>query len=364
LDGGAAATSDGESADAFDDTNPNPEGMGDAGFNANAGSDAVRPPAASADAAAIPGDGSAQLPPTGKTWLLIGQDVGSIDDYAQRVRPPGGVAGYTALDTLAGVTSTANWGAGDQSLVQLAGRYPKRPVALGLYLVGMIDRVTSGELDSQIDSLAGTLSSFGTLVLLRIGYEFDNPANGYSPTTYQAAFVHIVERVRAAGPSLIRSVWQSQASCQAGQSLNAWYPGDAYVDWVGLSYFQQHAGCNDSSVGAVAAFGRAHGKPVLVAESTPQGYDLTALTYSATGSGFQSVTPTEIWSAWFLPYFSFIHANQDVIGAVTYIDADWNTQPMWQNGQNGYWGDTRLQQNAAIQQMWISELQGSSWVQP
>jgi hypothetical protein len=37
---------------------------------------------------------------------------------------------------------------------------------------------------------------------------------------------------------------------------------------------------------------------------------------------------------------------------------------MWQNGSNGYWGDSRVQQNASIQQMWTSELQGSSWVEP
>jgi hypothetical protein len=310
-------------------------------------------------------DGGLELPPANQTWLLIGQDVTSIQQYAARVRPPGGVVGYTSLDTLAGVTSLVNWGAGDQSLVQLGGEYPGKPVALGLFLGGQLGNVTSGGLDSQIDSLTRTLVGLGRPVLLRIGYEFDNPINGYDPTQYRGAFVHIVNRIRGAGPNLVRSVWQSEASCQApGQGTDAWYPGDAYVDWVGLSYFTQHAQCNDTPVQALVGFARTRGKPLFIAESTPQGYDLTALTFSPNGSGYQGITPSNIWSAWFQPYFALIHANQDVIRAVAYIDADWNAQPMWQNGGNGYWGDSRVQQNPLIQQMWTSELSGSSWVQP
>jgi hypothetical protein len=192
--------------------------------------------------------------------MLIGQDVGSIEDYATRVASPGGVVGYTSLDTLAGLTAPANWGAGDQSLVALARQYPTGPVALGLFLVGQLGNVASGSLDSQIDDLAATLAGFGRLVLLRIGYEFDNPINGYDPAQYQAAFVHIVQRIRARGPSLVRSVWQSEASCRPpSQPITAWYPGDAYVDWVGLSYFTQHAQCNASSVQGLVDLGRQHG---------------------------------------------------------------------------------------------------------
>jgi hypothetical protein len=337
----------------------------DASKSSPQGQDAAVPRESGAPADATTTVSVDGLPPAGQTWLLVGQDVGSIIAYANQVRPPGGVVGYTSLDTLVGVTSTANWGAGDQSLAQLANEYPGKPVALGLYLVGMLGSVVSGGLDSQIDSLTATLTSFGRPVLLRIGYEFDNPGNGYDPTQYQAAFAHIVNRVRAAGKSLVRSVWQSWASCQGGQPIENWYPGDAYVDWVGLSYFTQHAACNNSSVNAVVAFAQQHSKPVVIAESTPQGYDLSALTYSANGSQFQGVNAGDVWNQWFQPYFAFVHANQSVIRAVSYIDANWNDQPMWQtSSNNGYWGDSRVQQNAQIQHMWTSELQGASWVQP
>jgi hypothetical protein len=367
---GDARVTDARPTDFTDAASPGkgqPDAQSDSGKAPDVGHDgAVSSRDAATTVDATMSGGVAGLPPTGQAWLLIGQDVGSIVSYANQVRLPGGVVGYTALDTLVGVTSSANWGAGDQSLTQLAGEYPGQPVAVGLYLVGMLGSVVSGGLDSQIDSLAGTLASYGRPVLLRIGYEFDNPINGYDPSQYQAAFSHIVNRVRAAGPSLVRSVWQSEAACQApGQGIDAWYPGDAYVDWVGLSYFTQYAACNNSSVNAVVGFAQAHSKPLFIAESTPQGYDLSALNFSSNGNQFQGVSANDIWSRWFQPYFAFIHANQNVIRAVAYIDADWNAQPVWQvRSNNGYWGDSRVQQNAQIKQMWTSELQGASWVQP
>jgi hypothetical protein len=244
--------------------------------------------------------------------------------------------------------------------------FPGRPVAVGLFLVNLLNEAASGALDTQIDSLARTLASFSGPVLLRIGYEFDNPINAYDPATYRAAFTRIAQRTRALAPTAA-TVWQSEAGCAGtymNQSIDAWYPGDAYVDWVGISYFQQSAQCNNYAPTSVLALARQHGKPVIIAESTPQGYDLTGLSFSSDGNQFQSVAPSAIWSAWFAPYFAFIHANQDVVRAVAYIDADWNGQAMWKNPANGYWGDSRVQQNSIIEQMWTSELSGAAWVAP
>jgi beta-mannanase len=63
-----------------------------------------------------------------------------------------------------------------------------------------------------------------------------------------------------------------------GYSLEAWYPGDQYVDWVGLSYFTPQD-CNWSAVNEVVQFARAHNKPVMICESAPQRYDIGDLTY-------------------------------------------------------------------------------------
>jgi len=38
-----------------------------------------------------------------------------------------------------------------------------------------------------------------------------------------------------------------------------------------------------------------------------------------------------IWNDWYVPFFDFIHADNDVICAVAYINVDWDSQSMWAN---------------------------------
>ncbi len=83
-------------------------------------------------------------------------------------------------------------------------------------------------------------------VFLRIGYEFDNPSFGYSddPGTYVMAFQRLVKFLRneMSEHALARTffVWHSWAAPRAkGLSLDDFYPGNEYVDWIGISVFQQ-----------------------------------------------------------------------------------------------------------------------------
>lgn len=74
-------------------------------------------------------------------------------------------------------------------------------------------------------------------------------------------------------------------------------------------------------------FALEHNKPVLVAESAPQGYDLEESTY---GAAEVAKTPDGVWDEWYVPFFAYVHDNAGVIRAVAYINVDWNSQPMWQ----------------------------------
>jgi hypothetical protein len=143
--------------------------------------------------------------------------------------------------------------------------------------------------------------------------------------------------------------------------VEAWYPGDEYVDWVGISYFSSVQPFQDS----LLEFARAHDKPLMIAESAPQGYDLEELTYgspASTGRSLSATTAEEIWRRWYEPFLGFIHANADVIRAVAYINVAWNEQPMWQPGAgNGYWGDSRIQANEVIKERWLEEISVDFW---
>ncbi|MFR5758523.1 MAG: hypothetical protein ACLUE2_10650 [Bacteroides cellulosilyticus] len=88
---------------------------------------------------------------------------------------PGDVSyGYT-YQGLDGLTSNANWGAGNCFAdAQLASPLLKGcDVAIGLELVNHEEKVASGEHDSYIIRLGEWIQNIAPRVFLRIGYEFD-----------------------------------------------------------------------------------------------------------------------------------------------------------------------------------------------
>jgi hypothetical protein len=304
--------------------------------------------------------------PAGRVRLFIGQDVGTIAAYASTVGSPPGVVDYTSVAGLEGLDAQVDHGGGPMDLSALAATYPGTPIAVGLYMVGILPDILAGTYDANLDRLASVLRGFGVPVLLRIGYEFDGTWNNYQPPSdYAAAFRHVMDRMRAGGASNVEAVWQSTASCSTGDRM-PWYPGDSYVDWFGLSYFDT-VPCAEQQATGFAQLARAHAKPLFIAEAAPQGFDFTAMTYSPNPDGSQKMpeTPQDAWNLWFSPYFQFIHDNLDVARAATYIDADWNAQPMWAAPYaNGYWGDTRVQANATLLTMWNGELADGIWMSP
>jgi oligosaccharide reducing-end xylanase len=218
-------------------------------------------------------------PPSGHALLLVGQDKKSVDAYFDAtVTAPGGVAGNTNLQ-LNGI----------KDIEYLAGKYPKSALSVGVDLKGVLDSVAEGKSDAKIDALLDTLTAYGRPVYLRLGYGFDDPANKYAPEAYVSAWKKFHERIQAKGSTNVALVWQS-ASC-GESSIADWYPGDEFVDWIGASYDE----CEDAAM----QFAREHYKPVML-EAASQ------------GAG---------WDEWFVPFFEFVYDNNDIVRAVTYINA-------------------------------------------
>ena len=100
-------------------------------------------------------------------------------------------------------------------------------------------------MDGQIALLISYLErSRAAKIFLRLGYEFDNPSFGYGddPDVYVLAFRKIVSdcraRLTAAARGRVLFVWHSWAA-PAPRNFRDFYPGDAFVDWIGVSVFQQ-----------------------------------------------------------------------------------------------------------------------------
>jgi hypothetical protein len=150
--------------------------------------------------------------------------------------------------------------------------------------------------------------------------------------------------------------WHSWAAPKVAP-LQDFYPGDDLVDWIGISIFQQlypwanaetiadFAGGSLDQVQEVLEFAKQHDKPIMIAESTPFGGidlgDMTMVTNNTT------ITDTDIWKLWFQPTLDLI-GDYD-IAMWSYINCDWNAQPMWKGV--GF-GDTLLSSSSEVMTYW------------
>ena len=317
-------------------------------------------------------------PPENKKLIIIGQDLGAIggfpkpnnDGYSDHFdRKPGGVTTYLSLPELRGMTSKVNLWAGDlwaQGIIDNPV-YARSVLAIGLHMVDQEKAIAAGKQDAAIEKLARWIKSARRPVLLRIGYEFDGSWNHYEPTAYKEAFRRIVGIFRRLEVTNCAFVWQSCTSLYSGyqkKDIADWYPGDDVVDWAGYSWFL-NAVKQVELTDRLLAFARSHGKPVMVCESAPQGYDLAKLTKRSLSNGKdpQPKTPDKIWAEWYAPFFAYIAKNADVIKIVAYINVDWDSQLMWGwPYRQGYWGDSRVQANSDIKARWQETISKPEWL--
>jgi hypothetical protein len=251
---------------------------------------------------------------------------------------------------------------------------------VGLWLSGTLgcQDIVAGALDDKIfqlfDFLDNRLPKSVPKVFLRVGYEFDNPWFGYSdnPSLYQTAFRKLVDACEdQLGPRnchrKIAFVWHSWAAPRVVESLDEFYPGDAYVDWVGVSIFQQvypwantddkngggnFAGGNMKRLLEVLEFATVRGKPIMIAESTPFGGMDVASTKIAKGFMDPSNEVDElIWELWFEKTIDLIEEFD--ISMWSYINCDWDSQPMWHG--IGF-GDTRISSSKAVTHYWSEKV--------
>ena len=339
-----------------------------------------------------------QHQPAAERLFFIGQDLDALRGYhrSECCVPADGVTAYMSLYRLLDgadygglgyspdgllLEPEGNWGAGNVGAWQSATEFGPPHLAVGLFIAenevpGGLAQIIAGERDAEIAHLAQFMKSVPGQVFLRIGYEFDGTWNTGQDNTenYIGAYRHIVDELRANGVTNGVYVWQAGASIvddiieQKHEDIAAWYPGDAYVDWAALSWFTRPD--EVPIVGAeyipatsrtlsdeVVAFARERGKPVMIAEASPQGFDIkdqfeafiTPILDGPSGEGRTPMTADEIWQAWYAPLFDWMNANQDAVKALAYINVDWDSQPMWGAPyESGYWGDSRLETNREI----------------
>ena len=306
-------------------------------------------------------------PAAGQVLVFAGQDNASVggngrfhDGYADNIGVPAGITHYVGMGAdranpfktsyddsrIDGLYTESQWGAGPMCLKSYMDSPILNPciVHLSIAMTGNNeDEVADGTHDALIDELGRFLTEYKNRpFLLRIGYEFEGLWNHYDPEHFKAAFRRIVDKLQAAGVTNFATVMASSSVNTPYETWERYYPGDDYVDWVGYSYWG-----GDSTDGPSLQFARDKGKPVFIAESAPRGHFLDQEDGRA------------VWKEWFEPFFRHIQENSDVIRAFSYIDCNWDVQPMWKGGE---WGNTRLEANEFIKGRWLEMMQDPEFV--
>ena len=90
----------------------------------------------------------------------------------------------------------------------------------------------------------------------------------------------MVDLFRAAGATNVGWIWDPNADWNAASVYASYYPGDAYVDWVGMDGYNWGTTTSDGWLTPVQVFGRSYAalrsltaKPIIIEEtgSTEQG---------------------------------------------------------------------------------------------
>ncbi len=274
-------------------------------------------------------------PPDGKTLLIIGQNTPPMKEYAATVGTPAGFMTYSGIiyneaftmgngDPSDGLKDFFPWTTGYPKIVMQVALFFRDPGA---------GPITSGQYDSNIDALGGYLKQGGVPVFLRVEYEVNRWFP--DPSAYVAAYKHIVTRLRGDGVQNVAYVWHPHDT--VGGQINDYYPGDDWVDWVAVSMLP-----NVEVTFPILGFGKAHHKPLMIAEATPAGF---------------GVSNVGAWNDWFGKVTGAISTYD--IKAFCYVNQDWAIYG--DEGQTG-WGDSRVQAQPAVLARWSSETGSSRYL--
>lgn len=101
--------------------------------------------------------------------------------------------------------------------------------------------VANGSHDDYIRRAAKAAKTFAQPLYVRFAHEMNLLTTVYrsthrsdTPASFVAAWRHVVSVFRAQGATNVRWVWSPNVDCGGQCPFTAFYPGDAWVDWVAL----------------------------------------------------------------------------------------------------------------------------------
>ncbi len=153
-----------------------------------------------------------------------------------------------------------------------------------LYQGDTARKVPTGTYDESLRTTLNYLSGLRTPVIMRVGAEMDIWETWtVTPEEYIAAYRYIANMTRQLAPN-VELVWSPNYTCRWNETIDMYYPGDEYVDWVGMSLYFNYDSTTSTAwdwleyshlerfadpvenARRLVEFAREHGKPVAVTE--------------------------------------------------------------------------------------------------
>jgi mannan endo-1,4-beta-mannosidase len=134
--------------------------------------------------------------------------------------------------------------------------------------------IAAGAYDDYLRSYADSIADFRHPVVIGFGHEMNAPwyTWGYGhvpPSTFVAAWRHIVTLFRHQGADNVTWLWTLQADEKGTGPVASWWPGEQYVTWIGIDgYYYRPSDTFASVFGTTIDQVRAFtDKPVLLSEA-------------------------------------------------------------------------------------------------
>jgi hypothetical protein len=104
-----------------------------------------------------------------------------------------------------------------------------------------LSQIVAGAYDGYIIASAKLAVAWNGMLMIRFAHEmnlhgspFGPNVNGNSPSEFIAAWRRVVTLFRQNGATNVEWVWSPNVDCSGQCPFSQFYPGNAYVDWVGL----------------------------------------------------------------------------------------------------------------------------------
>jgi Glycosyl hydrolase family 26 len=141
--------------------------------------------------------------------------------------------------------------------------------------------IASGAWDTYITQSARRAAQTATPLLINLAPEMNGgwsawgPGhNGNTPAIFVAAYRHVVDIFRAHGATNVGWIWAPNTDWNAPSVYASYYPGDGYVDWLGMDGYNFGTTTSDGWLTPPQIFGRSYAalvglaaKPIVIEET-------------------------------------------------------------------------------------------------